>query len=112
MVNVSQIKNGLAKYVDTEILPHTQGLNKAIIATGATLAISKIDNFLDKYRTNDTLKFLELVDSEGNVNIDLLISEFTKHIPEGGLVLNLPVVGDLIFYAADINTMHRYILNS
>lgn len=112
MINISQIKSGLAKYVDCELLPNMQGLNKAIFATGATILFNKLDSVIDKYRTNDILKTLEIFDTEGNVNIELIATEFAKNIPSTGLALDFPILGQLVLYPADVETMHRYITNS
>lgn len=112
MVNISQIKTGISNYVDNEALPKMQGFNKIVFATGVSLILNKLDSILDKYRSNELLKAIEVFDAEGNIDIDLIADEFVKHVPNSGLAFDFPILGQIIIYPQDVNSIHRYISNA
>lgn len=112
MVSISQIKTGISNYVDNEALPKMQGFNKVVFATGVSLILNKLESILDKYRSNELLKAIEVFDAEGNIDIDLVANEFVKHVPNSGLTFDIPIIGQIIIYPQDVNSIHHYISNA
>lgn len=112
MVSVVQIKNGVSRYVDSEILPGMvdAGYKKIIFATGVSILLNRIDIALDKLKENPILKALDIFDKNGNVDIDIIAKELRKNIPQSGLRVELPFIGELVFYESDIEVIHNYIV--
>ena len=112
MVNIIQIKNGLSRYVDHEMLPAMAetGYKKIIFATGVAIALSRIEKLFDKLKANSLLTALEVFDSEGNVDIDIIVDELCKNIPRTGLTVDIPLIGDITLYDTDVRTAYSYII--
>ena len=111
MINISQIKNGIANYVDCEILPNVPdaGYKKIIIATAAGIISIRIENALSKIKNNQMLKLFDIVNDNGEVDVDIIFDEFCKHIPRTGLTLDVPLVGEMTFHVSDLHTLRNYI---
>lgn len=107
MVSVNDITNGVTKYIDTEFLvlfPET-GLQRLMIGTAIAIAIKK--------RTPEAIsviKGLGLMDSEGNVDIDTLVTELKNHISSDGLKMDIPSLGVVTFKKEDIDKLYKYIV--
>lgn len=112
MVTISQIKTGISNYVDNDVLPKMQGFNKVVFATGVSLVLNRLEIILDKYRSNEFLKAAAVFDDEGNVDIDAVADEFVKHIPKIGLEFDFPILGQIILYSQDVDSIRRYISNA
>jgi hypothetical protein len=112
MVSVSQIKNGISRYVDCEMLPGMAetGYKKVLFVTGISILLSRIDVALDKLKDNTILKALDIFDKDGNVDIDIIVKELRKNVPQSGLRVELPFIGELVFYESDIGIVHNYII--
>lgn len=112
MISISQIKSGLSNYVDCEMLPSMAdaGYKKIIFATGAAIVLSRLETALVKFKSNSVLIALDIFDAEGNVDIDIVVDELCKNVPRSGLSMDIPFIGEIVFYASDIRNMHNYIV--
>ena len=112
MISISQIKSGLSKYIDREMLPNMAdaGYKKIIFATGAAIVLSRLETALVKLKNNAALVALDIFDTEGNVDVDIIVDELCKNIPHSGLRIELPFIGEIIFYVSDIRNIHNYIV--
>ena len=74
-----------------------------------SLLIKKSGAILDSYKDNQLVKILGIMDSEGNVDIDVLAEELKKNIPKGGVRVDIPIIGVLTFKENDVDKLYEYI---
>jgi hypothetical protein len=115
MVNATQIKHGIARYVDSEILPKLPvgGLKRVALGTAASLYINGIDNVLENLTKNPFFSALGIVAEDGTYRIDRLAEALKGNIPDDGFKVSPRILGfslgEMVFTRADIDALYRYI---
>ena len=118
MVSINQIERGAAKYIDTEILPkmNQTGLAKIVVGTAAGVIVQRLGRLLGSYVDNPALHALGIVDNEKNIDIDLLLPEIKKNIPDEGVKFEIPnpMTGSPLvsmrFHRADADQLYQSIV--
>lgn len=114
MVSVDDIEKGLALYLDKEFMPRlTDGsVQKVVVGMATSIFIKRIGDIALELQENKVVKMMGVFDDNGDVDLDMLRLELKKQIPESGLRMELPVVGKLIFYKADVDQLYNTIMSS
>lgn len=114
MVHVSKIEQGLASYLDAELMPSlpNSGIQKVLVGTAMSVMIKKSSNIVEELKNNSFVKMLGLIDDHGNVDIETLRTEFKKNMPEEGVKIEIPVVGTMTFTKDDVDTLYDHIMKS
>lgn len=112
MVSIDKIERGVANYLDGELMPQLQsnGFEKVLVGTAASLAIHKIGAIVVSYKDNKLVKMLDVMDDNGNVDVDVLAAELKKNIPKEGVKVDIPVVGTMTFHEDDVDKLYEYIM--
>lgn len=97
MVSVDKVEKGIGTYLDEQLMPKlpVTGLYKVLIGTGVSISVKRIGKAIDNLKTNPVLNSLELVDKDGNIDVDIVITELKKQIPQEGLKLQYNKFGNL-----------------
>lgn len=111
MVPISKIEQGVAAYLDAELMPQlpNSGFEKVLAGTAMSLVIRRSGVILDSYKNNKAVQMLGLIDSEGNVDVDVLAEELKKNFPKEGMKINIPIIGAMTFHKEDVDKLHEYI---
>lgn len=111
MVTITKIEQGVAAYLDSELMPKLPetGLEKILAGTAISLVIRRGGKILDSYRNNKTVQLLGIMDAEGNVDIDVLAEELKKNMPADGVKIDVPMIGAMTFHKSDIDKLYSYI---
>lgn len=113
MKTIAQIQKGVAAYLDNELMPQLpeNGIEKVLAGTAMSLAIRKSGVIMGSLKDNKAVKMLEIMDSEGNVDVDILAEELKKNVPNDGVKIEIPLIGGLTFHKSDVEKVHEYINN-
>lgn len=112
MATISQIEAGACRYIDAEIAPKIPTnipngqLKKIAAVTGAVYAIR---SNLRQAATNPALTAIGAVDADGNIDVEGLAEMAMAQIPEQGFKVTVPILGDLTFFAKDVEKAVKYI---
>ncbi|MCQ2513123.1 MAG: hypothetical protein MJ092_07060 [Lachnospiraceae bacterium] len=111
MANKEQIQNGIAAYLDTELMPqiHIEPWKQALLGTFASIAIKRTGSAIDALKDNTALSMIGVVDKDGNIDIDILSQEFKAKMPPEGLKVPVPMLGEITFHPSDVDTLYRKI---
>lgn len=111
MVSIEQIEAGVASYLDEELMPNfpDNGIQKVIAGTVIGLAIRKSGSLVLALRDNPYVKMLEIMDEEGNVDLETLKDEFKRNVSESGFTLDIPMFGTMTFHKSDIDRLYKHI---
>ena len=112
MVSIDKIEQGIARYLDGELMPQLQGngWEKVLVGTMSSLAIRKSGAIVAGYKDNKIVKMLGIMDDKGNVDIETLAVEVKKNIPKEGIKIDIPVVGTMTFHKDDVDKLYDYIM--
>lgn len=83
----------------------------------ARIAVARMNNKSDRLkallRENIILKELDIIDENGDVDVEGLIKDIRQQISEKGKIsIDLPIFGKFTFTPSDVDTLHRYILEA
>lgn len=111
MVNKNQIESGLASYIDTEFLPHVhmQPIQQMLIGAGASILTKRVGTAIDYLKNNTLVNALGIIDTSGNVDIDILAEEIKDKMPQDGVRIPVPLLGEIILHQSDIDVLYRKI---
>lgn len=112
MISVDKIEQGIADYLDAELMPQLQGngIEKVIVGTAASLLIRKSGTIIESYKDNKLVKLLGIMDENGNVDVDILAEELKKNISKDGVKIDIPVIGTMTFHKEDVDKLYNYII--
>ena len=109
MLHYTKVIQGIANYIDAELVGKLAGSWKAWLLGGmAVIAMTRAEQIFQGIKYNPAMAALGLVDGE-NVNVDILFSELRKQAQKGTATATLPVIGPVTFTAADVDALYRYI---
>ena len=114
MVSMNQLESGVARWMDTELMPKLEsqgGIKKVATVAFALYALKRGRTAIESLSGSSFLNTIGAVDSAGNVDIEGIAEEIRKQIPDAGMRVTVPMIGDLTFYRTDIDDMLRYIKN-
>ena len=115
MVNLDQIKRGLSRYIDSEIIPKLQvgSVKKVIVGTAAALMLQNLDKSLKSLSGHPLVGALGIVDESGLIDADKLIEAAKKNIDDCGFTVKLDVLGmhlgEMTFKRSDLDQLRSYI---
>lgn len=112
MATMNQVKTGLVKYIDNEILPHLTGAKKIGLGMYTALAAENLEKTIMQYANHPAIAMLEVIDANGNVNAGKLYSAASPYFTEGvKYTIGIPFIGDLTIDRNDLEKLYRYIIN-
>lgn len=109
MIHKSRVLNGIAAYIDEEIVSKMAGSWKAWVIGGAAgVVVSRADNLIAGLAENPIVKALGLIDGE-NVDVEGIYAELRKQAQRGTATVELPLIGPITFNASDVDALYRHI---
>lgn len=110
MVTMQQVKNGLVKYIDTDVLPHLTGIKKLGLGVYTALAADNLAGVLEQHKDHPAVSVLKIIDKDGNVDIDKLYQALAPQFSNGEKqTISIPLIGDLTVDRSDLEKLYRYI---
>lgn len=112
MVSIARAEQGFANFLDKEMLAKLPdgGLQKTAIGVLSALIVRRGGNVINGLKDGKLIKALGVFDEEGNVDIDVLRDVVKENIPEGGLKIDLPIIGKMTIFKEDVDALHRHIM--
>lgn len=115
MVTLNQLESGVSRWLDKELMPKLprggayDGLKKAATVAVAMYAIKQGRSALEMLTRNPFMATIGAVNEEGEIDIEGFAEEMRKQIPEKGLTMDVPMIGELTIYREDLDDMLRCI---
>lgn len=109
MVHYSRVIQGIANFIDAELVGKLAGSWKAWALGGlAGIVMANAERMYMQYKDMPILASLGLVEGE-NINVDAVYSEMKKQAQKGAATVSIPIIGPVTFGAADVDALYRYI---
>ena len=112
MVEISRIEMGVARYLDAELVNKLPGNTWKQFGAGmASGLIAKRGGMaLGRLKSHPVAKAFALVDEAGCIDVGILRELAREKIPDGGLPVDVPLIGKLTIYREDIEKLYGYIM--
>lgn len=112
MIHKNNVLYGIAGYIDDEIVAKMAGSWKGWVIGGLSgIAVSRADALIGKLAENPMVKALGLIDGE-MIDAEAIIAELRKQAQKGTATVDLPLVGPVTFGVADVESLHRHIMQA
>lgn len=117
MPNIGQVQRGLAAFIDAEIAPKLSGIQRIVVAAGGGVIASKLPVLLSNPATGGIAGTLQLINADGEVDIDTLYTEVKKAVQQtGSVTVDIPIPFSaplsMTFRDADLDRLYQYIKQS
>lgn len=106
-----KVLNGITRYLNAEIYSGMNDWQEMF----ARIAVSRILGNAETIKTtlinNPFIQTFAIMDANGNVDVDGLMSDIRRHIEQKGkLTVALPMFGNFTFTTEDVNKLHQAIM--
>lgn len=111
MYNYDKVINGISKYIDSEIVSKLPGWKKWVLGSGMGMMLSNSSNIYEQLKNNEFIKMLNIIDTNGNVNVDALYKELKKQAQKGSATIEFPMIGAFMLNEQDVDKLYNFIIN-
>ena len=111
MATMTQVKTGLVRFVDNDIMPHLSLGKQVALGIYVSLAATNLETKVMQYLNNPAVSILEVVDQSGNVYIDKLYQAAAPKFNAGQKIpVKIPVLNEVYFLdISDVEKIYKYI---
>lgn len=110
MVSIDRLQNGVARYLEAELVSKMDGLNKWVFSAVATAYIADAPKLMERVKSSAFLAPLELIDAAGNVDIDKVYTNLKPAAEKCPAPINVPGIGTITLTVADVDALYNYII--
>lgn len=107
----SKVINGIAKYIDTEIVEKIVGWRKWIVGGGIGIALSNMTDVFNQVKNNEFVKMLNIVDKDDKINVEKIYKEMKKQAKKSAITFDAPVIGAITLNEQDVDKIYEMIKN-
>ena len=112
MATVTQIQNGIAKYIDEEVVAAMPGWQKWVFGAGASIALNNLPATIERVKNTEVVKMLGVIDAQGNIDMAKIYQGVKKQSAKGPVTFEIPAMGKMTLNDADVDKIYRYITNA
>lgn len=109
MYDYTIVINGLAEFIDTEILSKIDDWRKWVFGAGVGFYLSQGKEMVEQLKDNSLVKKMNLIDKNNKINVDLLYKEMKVQAAKSAIVFNIPTIGPLVINEKDLDTIYGII---
>lgn len=111
MVSINDIELGLSAFLDSEFAGQfpENSIQKALMGGALALAIKRLGAKVQRLQNDPTIRFLEIFDAEGNIDIDEVCECLKKKWPELGARYENNFLGGMTITTADLDKICEFI---
>lgn len=109
MYEYNKVLNGVAKYIDTEIVDKISGWKKWVIGGGVGLALSNMTEVFNQLKNNEFVKLLNIIDKDDKINVDKIYQELKKQALKGAITFDMSMLGPITLNEQDVEKLYELI---
>ena len=111
MYEYNKVINGIAKYIDYEIVEKISGWKKWVVGSGMGLALSNTTEVFNQLKNNEFVKMLGVIDKEDKVDVDKIYKEMKKQAKKSSVTFDVPMLGPITLNEQDVDKIYDFIKN-
>lgn len=111
-MKLDKVIDGVARYVDGEIYGTMNDWQEILARMAVGRVLGNKETLKKKITENPLLMSFVLLDSDGEMDVEKLLSDLKGVIAQkGGLKVSIPLFGNLKFVESDVDRLKKYIIN-
>lgn len=107
MYSYGEVINGVAKYIDEEILSKVNGWQKWVIGAGLGVAMNNSTGVFNELKNNSVIKLLGVVDKNDMIDVDTLYKEMRKQAEKSSITFSVPMLGMMTLNSTDVDKIYE-----
>jgi hypothetical protein len=111
MYEYNKVINGIAKYIDYEIVEKISGWKKWVVGSGVGIALSNTAGVFNQLKNNDFVKMLNIIDKDDRINVDKIYKELKKQAKKSSVTFDVPMIGPITLNEQDVDKIYEFIKN-
>lgn len=111
MYEYNKVINGIATFIDEEVLTNVNGWQKWVLGSGIGIALSDAESLFNSLKNNELVKVLKIIDGD-KINFNKIYKELKKQAKKSSATFNIPMVGTLTLKEEDIDKLKDIIERS
>lgn len=111
MYEYNKVINGIAKYIDTEIVDKIVGWKKWVVGSGVGIALSNATDVFNQLKNNDFVKMLNIIDKDDKIDVDKIYKEMKKQAKKSAITFDAPIIGAITLNEQDVEKIYEIIKN-
>jgi DNA-binding transcriptional regulator LsrR (DeoR family) len=109
MYDYNKVINGVAKYIDDEIVNKITGWQRWVVGSGVGIALSNATNVFNQLKNNEFVKMLGVIDEKDRIDVDKIYKELKKQAQKGAITFNAPMIGAITLNEQDVEKVYGFI---
>lgn len=110
-MDFDRVINGIVKYLDREIYIGMNDWQEMLARIAVSRVIGNKDHLKNSLLSNPFVKTFGIIDEGGNVDVDGLMRDIKGQMElKGKLEFAIPMFGKFTFSSADVDKLHRTIM--
>lgn len=109
MVNVQQVKSGVARFLDSELLSKVNGWQKWIAGAAVNMMMDKSTDIFNELKANSLVKSMGIITQDDMIDIDTVYKYISEQSQKSAVTFTAPVVGAITLRSDDIDKLYNYI---
>lgn len=106
MYSYDKVLSAIIKFIETELEPKMQGIQKWMFGTMAGIVAKKSEEVYKELSNNKMLKSLNII-KDNDINFDLIYEELIKQAEKGPIDINIPMIGIITLNSSDVKKLHQ-----
>lgn len=111
MYEYNKVINGIAKYIDTEIIDKISGWKKWVVGGGVGVMLSNTTETFNKLKNNEFVKVLNIIDKDDKINVEKIYREIKKQAKKSPATFDIPMIGAVTLNEQDVDKIYDFIKN-
>ena len=110
LVNSTAVTSGIAEYLSKELKPQypTETVGNFMMGFSSALIRRRAEAVAKKLLSNPLVATLVL-NQDGLIDLDELVEAAQESVPDSGVVVPIPLSGEIIFKKSDAPVLRQYI---
>jgi hypothetical protein len=108
MYDYTTVVNGLAEFIDTEILSKIDDWRKWVFGAGVGFYLSQGKDMFEQLKENNLVKKMNLIEKD-KINVDLLYKEMKVQAAKSAIMFDIPTIGPLVINEDDLDKLYSII---
>ena len=109
MYDYTIVMNGLAEFVDTEILSKIDDWRKWVFGAGVGFYLSQGKEMVEQLKENNLVRKMNLIDKNNKINVEVLYREMKVQAAKSAIMINIPTIGPLVINESDLDKIYGII---
>lgn len=111
-VNLSQVQNGVERYVSSEFLSKLSGVQKWVVDAAVAMYLTNASAIFDGLKKNPLVSAMGIIDANDHIDIDKLYKHIKTAAAKGPATMSVPVLGAVTLNESDIDKLYNFIVGS